>query len=228
MNNPVWLKVVCIVSIVLGSLGLLMTTTGIVMTLMAERVQASTLRWMEVVQKWAGIPPQVQEVQRELMIEMAAVQERWVPINMGVLAVNVFVAAALLAGGIQALRMKAFGRKLLLAALAVAAVFEIVRVVPTSLMQWEISKQMGPYMQPIMEASTPKGPVMPPAQRKMIQTIMRSSTVAGVLLGLLTALGMAVVKIAFYLAGVWLLRKPHVVAMYAPPVVAIVREDASE
>jgi hypothetical protein len=227
MRNPVWLKAVCVVSIVLGSLGLLMATTGVVMTLLADRVQASTMKWMTTFQGAGGLPPEVSKIQQELMVETAAIQQRWLPINLLVLAVGVVVASLLLAGGIQALRMKSTGRKLLLAALATAAVFELGRVVPTTLMQWEISKLMGPYMQRIMEASSPKGVAMPPAQRKTVQTVMRSSMVAGALIGLTTALGMAVVKIAFYLGGVWLLRKPHIVAMYTPLDAVIGREDAS-
>jgi hypothetical protein len=214
MNNPVWVKAVCIVSIVLGSLGLLMATTGVIFTLMAERSQDSMLRMMQAFSA-GGMPPEVQEVQKQLMADTAAIQKRWLPINMVILGFSFLVAATLLAGGIQALRKRAAGRKLLLAALCIAAVFELVRVVPTSLMQWEISKLMSPYMQRLMDVSVPKGPAMPPAQRKMMQTIMRSSMTAGVLIGFLTALGMAAVKISFYLGGIWLLRKPHVLAMYS-------------
>jgi hypothetical protein len=220
MNNPVWLKVVCIGAIVLGALGLVMAATGIVGQLMAEQTQASTLRWMEAMQGGGGLPPQVQDIQRELMTESARIQHRWRPISLAISIVHFFVAAALLAGGIQALRMKESGRKLLLGALATTIVFEVVRLPPTALVQWEMSKLMGPYMQRLMDASAPQGAAMPPAQRRTMQTVMRSTMVASVLIGFLTALGMAVVKIAFYVAGVWLLRQPHVRARYAAPLAA--------
>ena len=220
MNNPVWLKVVCIVSIVLGALGLVMAAGGIVGQLMAEQAQASTLRWMEAMQGGGGLPPQVQEIQRELMTESARIQHRWMPINVTVSVFHLLVASFLLAGGIQAVRMKESGRKLLLAALATAIVFEVARLPPTALVQWEMSKLMSPYMQRLMDASAPQGAAMPPAQRRTMQTVMRSSMVAGVLIGFLTALGMAVVKIAYYAAGVWLLRQPQVRARYAAPLAA--------
>jgi hypothetical protein len=156
------------------------------------------------------------ELQRELQTEMASIQREWRPLNLSFLGLNLFVASMLLAGGIQALRMKPSGRKLLLAALATAAVFEIVRIPPTAIMQWQTSKIMSPYMQRMMAASTPPGTTMPPGQRQMMDKMMRSVMVSAILVGIVTALSMAAAKIAFYVAGVWLLRRPHIRAMYSP------------
>jgi hypothetical protein len=214
MNNPVWLKVVCIVSIVLGSLGLLMSTMGLVGQLSLERTRDATLRWMEALQKNA--PQPMIELQKEMQNEMVAVQQEWMPLNLALLGVNVVVAGALLAGGIQALRMKPAGRKLLLAALIAAAVFEVVRLPPTAFMQWQMSKLMSPFMQRVMEASTPPGKALPPAQRQFFDKLGRSVMVTSILVGIITTLSMAVVKIAFYVAGIWLLRRPHIRAMYFP------------
>ncbi len=220
MNHPVWLKVVCIVSIVLGSLGLLMSIAGLVGQLSIERTNDATLRLMESLQQGAAPQPMI-ELQKELQSEIVAIQQRFMPLNLVLLGGNVLVAGALLAGGIQALRMKPAGRKLLLAALIAAAVFEVVRVPPTAFMQWQMSKLMSPFMQRIMDAGTPPGTAVPPAQRRFMDKMARSVMVTTILIGIVTALSMAAVKIAFYVAGAWLLRRPHVRAMYLPePAVA--------
>lgn len=222
MNSPVWLKAVCIVSIVLGALGLLMAMTGIAGQLFTEEAQKSTLRMIEAMQV-GGLPPQMRELQQEMMDQSAVVQRRWMPINLAICIVHLFVATALLAGGIQALRMKASGRKLLLMALWSAILFELGRLPPAGIMQWEMSKIMGPFAQRMMDAAAPPGKAMPPGQKKTIQMIMRSSMVAGVLIGVLTAVGMAIVKLSFYGASVWLLTRPHFRAMYEPAIAATVR-----
>ncbi len=222
MNHPVWLKVVCIVSIVLGCLGLLMAVTTIVGQLMLEQVQVTTLKWMQAMPA-IGMPPKMLELQKDMMGQTTAIQLRWQPVFLALGCLHVFVAAALLAGGVQALRKKPMGRKLLLFAMTAATLFELVRLPPTAGMQWQMSKLMSPFMDRMMEVSTTqqRGP-MSPAQRKTVQTITRASMVAGVLLGFLTALGMATFKLAFYGGGIWLLRQPHVVQMYAPPMDAVV------
>jgi hypothetical protein len=219
MNSPVWLKVVCIVSIVLGALGLLMAMTGIAGQLFAAEAQESTLKMMEAFQV-GGVPPAIKEIQKEMMDASVAVQRRWMPINLAISIVHLFVAAALLAGGIQALRMKPSGRKLLLMALVAAILFEIGRLPPTGIMQWEMTKVVGQFSQRLMDAAAPSGKALPPGQKKTIQMVMRTSMVAGTLIGVLTALGLAIVKLAFYAAGVWLLIRPQFRAMYEPAIEA--------
>lgn len=219
MYSPVWLKVVCIVSIVLGALGLLMATAGLIGQWKAEDWQKSTAKLMETLQA-GGLPPQIEELQQEMMEQTMAVQRQWRPVNVAISLVHLCVAAALLAGGIQALRLKPLGRKILLAALSLAIVFEVVRIVPTSVMQWQISQIIEPYMQRIVDASSPPNKAMPAAQRKSLQMVMRASMMAGVLIGVLTAAGMALVKLAFYIASLWLLRRPQFRAVYEPAVEA--------
>lgn len=212
MNHPVWLKVVCIGCIVLGALGLAASVTGIIGLLVAEQGQVWMEKLMGAVQQ--GMPPQMKEVQGQLMQESMDIQRQWRPFHLALAVTNLFVASGLLAGGIQALRMKPVGQKLLLAALAAASVFEVVRAVPTTLMQWQTTQLMGPYMERLMEASTAQGQNMPPAQRQSFQRMMRSTMVAGTLMGLAMTIAIATFKIAFYVAGIWLLRRPHIQAMY--------------
>jgi hypothetical protein len=214
MNNPVWLKVVCIVSIILGSLGLLMSLMGIAGQLMIEAMHSAMLSFVNVMPQ-AG-PQQQADAMKEFFQASIDVQLAWRPLNMVLMGLNLFVASALVAGGIQALRMKPAGRKLLLAALAAAAVFEMIRGPATVAVQWQMSKSMGPLMQRMMEASTPAGANLPPGQQQMIENMQRSIMVSSALMGMVTTLSMAVVKIAFYIAGVWLLLRPHIRAMYSP------------
>jgi hypothetical protein len=218
MYHPVWLKVVCIVSIALGALGLLMATLGIVGQLTMERTHESTLRLMESLQQ--GAPQPMMDLQKELQAESMAIQRQWLPLSLSLLVVNVFVAGVLLGGGIQALRMKPGGRKWLVAAMAAAAVFELVRLPPTAIMQWQTSKIVNSYINRILEATTPAGANVPPAQRQAMNKMTRSFMVAAVLFGMVTALSMAVAKIAFYVVGVWFLRRPHIQAMYSPAATA--------
>lgn len=213
MNHPAWLKVVCIGCIVLGSLGLLTGLIGIAGQLFNASVQSSMEKFMGAMQQ--GAPNKTLEIQRKMQAEIGAVQQRYLVMNLILLGVQLFVAALLLVGGIQALRMKPVGHKLLIAAMSAAVVFELVRLPPTIIMQWESSKIMQPFMDEMMAGSGPQGGGMTPAQKRTFQTIMRSSMMFGVLFGVAMALGMAAVKIAFYGCGIWILRKPHIRDRYA-------------
>jgi hypothetical protein len=212
MNNPVWLKVMCIVSICLASLGILVSIAGLFGQLMIDRTEAATVKFMDALQQ--GIPQQTKDLQKQLQHEIADVQRYWQSVNLCLAGVNLLVAGILLAGGILALRMKPGGRKLLLAALAIAAVFVFIRLFAEAGMQWQISKTMGPFMEQVMQSATPPGTAVPPAQRQMMQKMSRSIMVFSMLVGFVTTLSLALVKIAFYVAGIWLLRRPHIKAMY--------------
>ena len=214
MNHPAWLKFVCIGCIVLGSLGLLTGLMGIAGQLFNAGVQSSMEEFMNAMQK--GVPNKTIEIQRKMQAEMMAVQQRYLVMNLIFLGMQLFVAATLVAGGILALRMKPNGRKLLIAAMSAAVVFELVRLPPTIMMQWESSKVMQPFMDEMMAASSPQGGGgMTPAQKRTFQTIMRSSMMFGVLFGVAMALGMAAAKVAFYGCGIWILRKPNIRERYA-------------
>ena len=75
MNNPVWLKVVCIVSICLASLGILVSIAGLFGQLMIDRTEAATVKFMDALQQ--GIPQQTKDLQKQLQHEIADVQRYW-------------------------------------------------------------------------------------------------------------------------------------------------------
>ena len=94
MNNPVWLKVVCIGCIVLGSLGLLTGLAGVAGQVFSASMQSSIDKFLNAMQQ--GAPNPAFDVQKKMQAEIVAVQHRWLVTNLILLGVQLFVAAGLL------------------------------------------------------------------------------------------------------------------------------------
>lgn len=211
MHHPMWLKVVCIGSIVLGGWGGCTSVSGTLDQFLAESMQQSMLRRVQETLPKAEHP--AKDLVESLVTEMLELQRRWRPINLALAIIHLVVASCLLTGGVLALRRKPAGRKLLLAAAASAAMFEVVQIVPSSIMQWQAAKLTAPYLQRFADVVASASD-----SSKLDQNMLRviaAVTEASALMRITAALGMMLIKLAFYLATVWLLRQPHIRALYS-------------
>lgn len=125
---PGGLTAICIVCIILGSLGLVGACMGTAGTLMQDQLQS--------IQQNVG-----DANQRKLNKAIAEIQKDYFIPNLVLILVNFVVAPSLLAGGIGVLTRKSWGPKFLRVGLLMAAAFVLIRVVVAAIIQ---SSMIGP------------------------------------------------------------------------------------
>ena len=113
-------KLVSVIAIVLGSLGLATTLMGAVGQFVGTRMQSAFTSFQQ-----PGLPPEMRDAQQAMQAEMQGIQIRFRPASIAVLIGHFAVSAALLWGGIQCLRLKLRGRPLLLVTCLATSVFEV-------------------------------------------------------------------------------------------------------
>lgn len=168
---PGALKTICILCIVLGSLGFFGSLAGIGGLLFQEQLSAMQMNG----------PPSQQAMQAK----MAEAQASFFIPNMLLVFGNLLISPMLLAGGIGVLTKKMWGPKLLSFALITAAVFVSIRTALTSFFQFQAFSVM-------KEAMTNQVPAGPGAGTT--ESIMMAAIYFGFALGAAIALALA----AFY------------------------------
>ena len=191
------IKAVCIGVVVLGGLGLASALMGAVGLWAGQQMQSAFS-----MPNQPGVPKKVQDLQRDMQREMQAVQNRFWTVNVVLLLGHVTVAAGLLAGGIQSLRRKPFGRKILIAACLAAIVFELIRGTVQAFIQVQVMSVMSRFFQAMMDVS-------------MSQAADAAEWVAwgarvGLVIGVVAMIVWILAKVVFYGVAVWYLRKPAV------------------
>lgn len=198
-SRPGMLVAVCVISIVLGALGVL---SGLFQ--LASLVAAPMLN-QAMVSQFKG--PQA-EAQAEMVTKLNAVTARWRPWILLILAANVLASAGLLIGAIMTLQWKPRGRKLLLAMLLAALAIDLLRVLPEALMQIQVQAIDRQYMARIMSESgqAPGGAAFGEAM---------GATMVYVTLAVLG--GWALVKLICYALGARYLARPQTHALFVSP-----------
>ena len=102
---PTGLKAVCIIAIVLGSLGILFSCIGAGNLVIGQSLQAAFNMPAP-----AGVEPDELRVQQELQIQLAAVDREYLPFLIASTVLHMLAGLALLLGGIFALKRSATGR----------------------------------------------------------------------------------------------------------------------
>jgi len=205
-GRPGMLTALCVLCIVLGALGVMNSLMGTAGAIGGQQLQA-------MVQPKAspGMPPEMQKAQQDFQDQLNAVQGRYFWEIVGGLAFRFVAALLLLIGGIRSLGLKESGRKTLLVACAVAAVFELLHAILQSLVNMETMTAVNSYVQE-MTAAIPQQGNAPPGMAPMVQGIVRVSIIAGFILAYLLALS----KICLYVFGLIYLRKPHIRGLFQP------------
>lgn len=195
------LTAVCIISIVLGCLGLLAGLGGIVGEAASDQMQglAKSLS--------AGAPPEVKEMQEDLFVETQAIAKRWRPVTWPLLGVKIFVALGLLIGGILALQIRAAGRKLLQVTFLLGIAYEVAYTLANSMLQMEVMQATGKIVDRMIESMPAGGPKGGGLE------IMRISGMIGIAFTALFAIAWGI----FYLVGLLYVGKSNIEALYAAP-----------
>lgn len=124
--RPGALTAICVLAIILGSLGLLFACFGVGGLLLQDQLSE-----LGATGRQSPSDKQLEEIQKTIN----EVQKKYTTVNLAVTVVHFPVAILLIVGGIQALKLRAGGRKMLFAALIGALVFEVARGVVTAIVQ---------------------------------------------------------------------------------------------
>jgi hypothetical protein len=202
-GRPGVLTAICVMAIVLGTLGLMNSFFGTVGAIAGPKLQA-----MFQPRPGPGTPPEMQQAMQEFQDEITAIQSKFFVELVIALAFRFIAALLLLIGGIRALGFHESGRKTLLLACALALVFELSHAILQSFISMETLTATNSFVEG-MTASIPRGKT-PPGFRNLMQTIFRGSIIGGIVVALLILLA----KAALYLFGLFYLRKPHIKALF--------------
>jgi hypothetical protein len=197
---PPGLKAICIIAIILGGLGMLISCGGVASMAIGPALQAAFPMSAQ-----PGMDPDLVRAQEEMQEQMAAIGREYLPFTIGTLVVHLLAALALLVGGILTLKVSATGRSILLTGCALAVLYELVNGVLNVVMQM----RMGPPVQRFMEQALQRGgqAQMPSGFGQFMLAIMF------VTLGI--SLVAMLVKIGFYVFSVIYLKKAHIAARFA-------------
>jgi hypothetical protein len=202
-GRPTGLTVICVLCIVLGSLGLMNSLLG--------TVGAAAGPWMQKNLQPKSGPPELQKVQSKFQDEAAAVQTKYfTPLVLG-LAFRFLAALLLLIGGIRTLSLQENGRKMLIAACVVALAFELAHSVLQSFMMLEMMTAFNSLMRGVMEVA-PDGKKMPAGVAKTIGTVMQAVVVAQ----FLAIFGLVALKGGLYIFSFFYLQKQRIMALFQP------------
>jgi len=204
--RPQGLSFICVVAIILGSLGLLTACTGLTSQVFASGIQNAFTR----MPGGADVPGA--DVQREMNARMMAVTNRYKWATMPLMVVKLVVEAALLAGAIMSLGLKPRGRAWLLGGLIAALVFETINAVPMFLIQRETQLVMSEMM-PRMMAAQPGANRAPAGFTDFFSTFFSAIGFVAVAV----ALVWLAAKLIFCAFGITYLRRPDLRALFAPP-----------
>lgn len=208
-TRPTSLTVIAVVAIVLGALSSccgLYAGFGLVMS---DRMQAMS-------QQLAGVgrtadDPMVQE-QRAMQAELLEFQRSWAPFTGGFVVVQLFVALLCILGGALALTGKGVGRVMLMGTFVFGTLFELGRAATETIMQFQMTDVTQRYMTRAMAvAQSQHGGATVPGMEQTMGAVMGGATAAGIVLLLLWAL----VKIGYYLTGLFMLRREDVRRFFA-------------
>lgn len=178
--RPAALTTICIIAIVLGSLGTAAGVFGVLGLLLQDFVT-------ELQEGFERQDPQVQQLNRK----MAEITRQYAPLHWIAMPLNAVVSLCLLIGGIMSLRPNRSARQFLMAALVASIPLDLGLMAIGALVQLETMK--------IVEESMPtSGPPMGP--------FMRVAGMAGLVVGFLLVLA----KLFYYGWGVAVLRSAKV------------------
>jgi hypothetical protein len=200
------LTALCVLCIVLGTLGLMNGLFGTVGAIAGPKLQ----RMMQP-KSSAGVPAEMQKAQQDFQDEVIEIQGKYFWESIAALAFRFVAATLLLVGGLRALGLVESGRKVLLVACGVALVFELLHAILQSVITMEMMTAVNSFVTG-MVSSMPEGKGKPANFNNMMQTIVRGSIIAQLVIMFL----LVVAKAALYLFGLVYLQKPHIKMLFKP------------
>jgi len=204
---PNMLKFIAILGIVFGVLGLfgvLMGAAGLIFGGLLEDVMIS------VSKNGAGDP--AQNIQTDLLLLINGVGKKYEPIFAVIIALAALESLGLLMGGIKTLSLKPSGRKLLLATFAFACFLTVFRGGMQVMLGTENLNAVEAFFSRILDQ--PDDEIGIPRKQVLIQaTIQRYSLTAGLIVGLVWAIFLAI----YYLFSLFYLQRDDIRVLFQPP-----------
>ncbi len=193
--RPTGVTVVGVLACVLGMMGLAMGCWMLIHTIVGPRIA----------QAFTQAGPN-QQAQMEMNDRMEQLSLEYRTVNVATSLGAMILGAALFIGGIGTIRGRPWARTLLVRAFLVAMIFECFRLVPATMMQFEILPIMEQFMQRVTTDPSGKNPSPPPMAASFAKAMM--------LIGVCIGVGWLVIKLAcFGFCGRYLSR-PHVRAFF--------------
>ncbi|HEV3340625.1 MAG TPA: hypothetical protein VG125_09715 [Pirellulales bacterium] len=198
VSRPGGVTALCVLTIVLGSLGLLTGLATIGTLVFGAQMQSAV----------AGLQPDAEaaRVQREIAEEADEMMRQHLVRNWILVVVRLNVAMGLLLGGIWSLHLKPIGRTTLLAVFGLGIVLEVFQLWPT----WEARDVSARTFERIMQTQQQQLNKAPPgfdATMKIMGQVMAT-------VQLVMAVAMFLAKSGFYGFGLWYLTRPRVASLF--------------
>jgi len=197
-RRPGGVTAICIVAVVLGVLGLFSGTIKGVNVLFGAEMQ-------QVFGSMGAVTQEQAKIQQEMNAAVAEEMKRFVVANSLLCVSQLALCGALIYSGLKSLKLKAAGRKLLVAVLVCLLVYEIGQLIAVVLQQMSMSPIMELYMPRIMKGSSGNNA----GAEKFGQAIARMSIIVGIVMQCVWAL----IKFIFYTVAIVYLRKAKVIAV---------------
>lgn len=212
--RPTALTVICVIGLCLAGIGLMVFCLSSAQLALFSAFSDAILTLFS-----SFMPPQQAQQQRELIEATQAVARRWLPVQIGLLALHLATIVLLAVGCIKGLRLSRGGHQWLVAAMICGIGLELARLYPNVAIQRETEAVTMRHMNQALQGQ--RG--TPPQARAMMTSMVQFSR--GV--GLLFIGGMLLLKLGFYGGSLWYVLKPDVKRLFEPePVLIELVDDA--
>jgi hypothetical protein len=200
-QRPGGITALCVLTIVLGSIGVLTGLTGIANIVFQRRVQGAI----------ASLQPdeEMARAQQEMADEAEQFSQQHVVRNWIFEILRLAIAMSLLVGGIWSLGLKPLGRRTLLAVFAVGVVFEVAQIWPLL----DARELTARGMDRMIQAQAQKQGNAPPGSDAFLKMLVQVM----VTVQLFVMIALLLAKCSFYGFGLWYLNRPHVAALFIRP-----------
>jgi hypothetical protein len=200
-RRPGGVTAICIVAVVLGVLGLFSGTIKGVNVLFGAAMQ-------QAIGSIGAVNQSQAKVQQEMNAAVADAMESFAVANSILCISQLVLCGALVYSGLKTLKLKAAGRKLLVAILVCLLVFEIGQLITVVLQQMSMSPIMELYMPRMMQAPSGNNA----GAERFGQAIARMSIIMGIVFQCVWAL----IKFIFFVIAIRYLCQAKVIALFDP------------
>jgi hypothetical protein len=198
--RPAGLTTVCVITIVLSSLGLLTAL---------QSVASMGMQSFNPGAAAGGAPPELVQIQQDMEAATRAIMRRFLPLMIAALVLQLGLCAGLLYGSIQTLRLRETGRKVLSWTYAAGLAIEPLRTALGCVVIYESFGVMQPFMTKMMNASS-GGKPMPANVSQIMGQFMYIAGIASIVISIIWLLA----KSGFFLWALAYLRRPQIRSLF--------------
>ncbi len=200
---PGGLKAICIIAIVLGSLGAMAALLSGVGLVVGQQAQAA------LNPSQPGTSAEMEELQQKMQTEINAIANKYIVANTAAALMHLFTAVLLLSGAIMTLRRTALGASLLTFGSAASILYVVGYGILNILIQLQTVPVIESFMGELVAETGEQA-----GQNADALAMMPKFLMIGVFIALAFSVLFALVKITFYLITIFYLRKPQIRALF--------------